>query len=392
MTEMHSRTRIAGIEAAGERPDTYLLVEQPGAFLGKHSERLQVSVKGQTLEERPLLGLEHVMILGSGISLSADAIRGCAERGIQISFVSATGTPFAKLIAPELTGTVQTRRQQLLAFTDGRGVHLAKAFAMGKLRNQASLLKYMAKYRQELNADLYEEVREAAFQLEELCRRIDLLTPAHGDVNRHVLISEAGPPVSYDANGQLVAFSESAMGGLRQEVMMLEARGARYYWDAARRLVSLPSEVGWSSRETRGASDLVNQCLNYGYGILYAQVERAVLLAGLDAYAGFLHEDRPGKPSLVLDLVEEFRAYVVDRTVFAMFNQRVALQQDATGRLDQPTRAALARRINERLETPAPHLDGRRLRLRSIIQSQSRRLGSFLRGEIPAYMPWAGRW
>jgi CRISPR-associated protein Cas1 len=146
----------------------------------------------------------------------------------------------------------------------------------------------------------------------------------------------------------------------------------------------------WSSCKTRGATDLVNQCLNYGYGILYAQVERAVLLAGLDPYAGFLHEDRPGKPSLVLDLVEEFRAHAVDRSIFALLNQRVALRQDQSGRLDPPTRGTLARRINERLETEEHH-EGRHRRLRSIIQSQARHLAAYLRGEVPAYQPWTGR-
>jgi CRISPR-associated protein Cas1 len=149
--------------------------------------------------------------------------------------------------------------------------------------------------------------------------------------------------------------------------------------------------VEWLSRETRGATDLVNQCLNYGYGILYAQVERAILLAGLDPYAGFLHEDRPGKPSLVLDLVEEFRPYAVDRCVFALLNQRVPLAQDDSGRLDDPTRKLLAQRVNERLETEEVH-ESRRRRLRTIIQSQARRVATFVRGEAAEYRAWVGRW
>ena len=60
--------------------------------------------------------------MGNGVSLSAGAIRGCAERGIPISFLSGHGAPYAKVIAPELTGTVQTRRQQLLSFDDERGL------------------------------------------------------------------------------------------------------------------------------------------------------------------------------------------------------------------------------------------------------------------------------
>ncbi len=353
------RARLRSIADAGERPDSQLLVDQPGAFLGKGSERLRVTVKGELLAERPLLGLEHVLVLAGGVSLSADAIRVCAERGIPISFISRSGAPYAKLIAPELTGTVQTRRQQLLAFEDHRGVALVKAFAEGKLLNQAALLKYMAKYRQRVDVDLHEMARDAAFRLEYVALKVGEVAGATAD-------------------------------DVRTAVMNLEAQGARHYWEAARQLVHLPAGVEWRSRETRGATDLVNQCLNYGYGILYAQVERAVLLAGLDPYAGFLHEDRPGKPSLVLDLVEEFRPHAVDRCVFALLNQRVPMGQDEFGRLDDRARTTMATRVNERLESEELW-DGRRRRLRTIIQGQARRVATFVRRET-GYTPWAGRW
>ncbi len=197
------------------------------------------------------------LVATTGVSLSADAIRACAERGIPISFVSRSGAPYAKLVSPELTGTVQTRRQQLLAYLDDRGVRLAKAFARGKLLNQAALLKYLAKYRHRVDRKLYEMAREAAFRVEYLADRLAEV-----------------PGATVDA--------------VRLEVMNLEGQGARHYWEAARALVR--ADVDWPRRDTHGATDLVNQLLNYGYGILYAQVERAVLLAGLDPYAGFLHE------------------------------------------------------------------------------------------------------
>jgi len=359
VTRRGARARVRSIAEAAEAPDDCLLIETAGAFLGKHSERLTVSVKGTAIGERPLLGLEHVLVLGGGVSVSADAIRACAERGIPISFISRSGAPYAKLVAPELTGTVQTRRQQLLAFDDGRGAGLVRAFARGKLLNQAALLKYMAKYRARVDLESHEMARDAAFRLEHLANRAGAVAGETADAVR-------GP------------------------VMNIEAQGARHYWEAARRLVRLDDGVEWTSRETRGATDLVNQCLNYGYGILYAQVERAVLLAGLDPYAGFLHEDRPGKPSLVLDLVEEFRAFAVDRCVFALLNQRVGLAQDASGRLDDGTRRTLAERINERLEGEEFH-EGRRRRLRTIIQSQARRVATYVRGEA-TYQPWLGRW
>ncbi len=352
------RARMASIEEAGTLPEGCLLLDEFGSFLGKKGERLRVLRRGEVVVERPLYGLEHVLVLANGVGLSSDAVRACAEQGIAISLVSRSGKPYAKLLAPEITGTVQTRRHQLLAYADERGVHLARAFAGGKLRNQAALLKYMAKYRQQVDLAAYETARETALRCEDLARRID------------------------ETEGRCV-------DDVRTRLMHLEAQGARDYWEAARALVR--PDVEWPRRETRGATDLVNQCLNYGYGILYAQVERAVLLAGLDPYAGYLHEDRPGKPSLVLDLIEEFRQMIVDRCVFALLNQRVPLAQDASGRLDAPTRTLLARRVNERLETDAPYR-GRRPRLRTILQSQARHLATYLRGESAPYTPWMARW
>lgn len=336
---------------------SFLLIDEYGAFIGRHSERLRVSVKGQTLLERPLLGLEHVMVLTGGVSVSSDAVRACAERGIPISFMSRTGQPYATVLSPDLVGTIGTRRQQLLAYEDERGVHLSKAFGMGKLQNQANLLKYMAKYRRTLNPVLYEEARDASYEIEAQIRKIAEL------------------------EGECV-------GDIRASAMGIEGYAATVYWEAARKLLS--PELGWRGRETRGAQDLVNMALNYGYGVLYGHVERAVILAGLDPFAGFLHEDRPGKPSLVLDLVEEFRQMVVDRTIFGMLNRGVDLKAE-DGSLDQTTRRQLGAKVNERLEGQEP-FEGRKFRLKSIIQMQARHVATYLRGEGKPYTAWLGRW
>ncbi len=134
-----------------------------------------------------------------------------------------------------------------------------------------------------------------------------------------------------------------------------------------------------------------NSALNYGYGVLYSQVERALVLAGLDPYAGFIHTDRPGKPSLVYDLIEEFRAPVVDRTILGLVNKGVALKQDERGYLDEATRRLLAERVLERLET-SERYEQKRHALRSIIQMQARHIATFVRGERERYDPFLAAW
>ncbi|MHB1006510.1 MAG: CRISPR-associated endonuclease Cas1 [Chloroflexota bacterium] len=335
-----------------------LVVDQFGAFVGKKSERLVVQKKGEALAEVPLLDLEQVLITSEGVSVSSDLVYECSRRGIPITFLTYSGEPYATLISADLTGTVATRREQLLAYADERGLALGVAFAAGKLVNQVNLLRYVAKYRREAKPEAYEELRRAAVEIRDLAEGLKRVK---------------GPTL------------EEA----RAEIMGIEGLAARLYWQALRQVI--PDDLGWPGRQHRGASDLVNCLLNYGYGILYGQVERAIVLAGLDPYGGYLHVDRPGKPSLVLDLIEEFRQLVVDRAVLALLGRRGDLRLGEDGRLDDATRKTLAAKLFERLEGEEPH-EGKRHRLKTIVQMQARHLATFLRRERPEYKAWVGRW
>ncbi len=141
----------------------------------------------------------------------------------------------------------------------------------------------------------------------------------------------------------------------------------------------------------RGATDPVDSLLNYGYGILYAQVERALVLAGLDPYAGFVHADRPGKPSLVLDLIEEFRQVVVDRVVFGLVNRHFTVEQNERGLLSDATRRSLPEKVIKHLESEVPY-EGKRYELRIVLQSQARHLAAFLRGDRESYEAFQAGW
>ncbi len=345
----------------------HLIVEEFGAFVGKHSERLIVTKGEATLAQAPLLHLEAVLIANRGVSISAEAVRECAERGIPIHFVSGTGTAYASLYSAGLTGTVLTRRAQLEAFRDGRGLTVAIAFARGKIHNQANLLKYMGKYRKEAAPAVYEELRLRA-----------------DEVLDHGVQLEALKTRPETRSGERATIDD-----WRFEILGLEGRAAQRYWGAVKHV--LPDDCGWPGREGRGAKDPVNAALNYGYGILYGQVERALVLAGLDPYAGFVHVDRPGKPSLTLDFIEEFRQPVVDRTVFGLVNKGVKLEQDERGLLTAETRRMLAEKILGRLESAEPY-EKKRLPLRAIIQSQARHLATFLRGERSTYEAFQASW
>ena len=342
----------------------HLIADEFGSHVGKYQGRLKVTKKKEVLAQVPLLHLETLTIGNQGVSLSADVIRACTERGIPIHFLSSTGTPYADVYSSGLTGTVLTRRAQLLAYNDIRAIQAAHAFAGGKIQNQAALLKYVAKYRKEKAPTLYKELRwlagEILDHMEELCA-IDFLAP-----REHYHIDD-----------------------VRGQILSIEGRAAQKYWRGIKAV--LPETLAWPGRQGRGAKDAFNSALNYGYGILYGQVQRAVVLAGLDPYGGYIHVDRPGKPSLVLDMIEEFRAPVVDRTVLGLVNKAVKIEQNEAGFMTEKTRRFLAEKILLRLEGRERY-EKKRHCLRAIIQMQARHLATFVRDEREHYDPFVVSW
>jgi len=335
-----------------------LVVDQYGAFIGKHSGRLRVTKDKEKLAEAPLLHLEQVLVTGRGIGLSADVIRACCTEGIPIYFVDGRGRPYAAIYAAGLTGTVLTRREQLLAYSDRRGLDLAIGFARGKITNQAGFLRYAAKYRQETDAELYQELRLRADEVQDHLEELHRLEGSSVDEARYQLLSTEG-------------------------------RAAKKYWSALKRIV--PERYNWPGRKGRGARDAVNSALNYGYGILYGQIERALVLAGLDPYGGFIHADRPGKPSLVFDAIEEFRQVIVDRTIVGMVNKGIKLELDEKGLLVEKARRTIAEKVLARLDA-AERYERKRQPFRVIIQNQARHIATFVRGDRPAYEPFIARW
>ena len=344
----------------------HLIVDEFGSFIAKKNGRLRVTCQGEKRCDAPLMHLETVLITGRGVSLSSDVVAACASEGVPIHFLDSRGKPVGSFYSAGLAATVQTRRAQLQAREDSRGLHIALTVAEGKLRNQINLLKYMAKYRKANQPEQYKEVRLLTDEVLDHVAELDRL--------RAETLQTPGGYVVDDVRGQILS---------------IEGRGSQKYWQAIGKL--LLADVHWPGRRTQGARDPLNSSLNYGYGILYSQIERALVLAGLDPYAGFLHTDRPGKTALVYDMVEEFRQTVVDRTVMAVFNRGMSIELDSRGQLTEKSRKSLAEKVLARMEAQERYAD-KRHPLRNIIQMQARHLAAYLRGERDSYLPFVSSW
>jgi CRISPR-associated protein Cas1 len=335
-----------------------IIVSGHGCFLSKKSERVVVKrPDGKVLYQFPMFRISEVIVNSRGVGLSSDLIEELCQRGIRISFLSGGGKPYAMITSPMLNAVVTTRRAQLAAMSDGRGLEFSRAIVRGKIKNQAALLRYFGKYLKAADPARYGQITTVAAEL-------------HRQLQGTMRL-----------NG-------SCIDDVRHQLMGIEGVCGRIYWDAVQVIVR--DKVEFPGRATRGAQDEVNSLLNYGYGILYTQVWGAVLNAGLEPFAGFLHVDRPGKPSLVLDLVEEFRQPVVDRVVFAHVNLGEAISLE-NGTLDGATKKSFAEKILTRLNSPEPY-KGKGYQIRSIIQQQARRAASFLRGDAEAYKTFAFKW
>jgi CRISPR-associated protein Cas1 len=345
-----------GISLVKTEDGSQLILSGFGLFMSKKSERLLVRKGKHVIYQFPFFRLNEVVVGSRGITFSSDLLEEMCLRGIRLSFLDRSGKPYAMVTSPMLTATVQARREQILAFTDKRGLEFCKAVVLGKIKNQERLLRYFGKYMKKEAVDRFVRIEEIAGQLRALWKKV--------------------PAIDADCVNEA-----------RGTLMGTEGTAGRIYWEAVQEIIG--HRVEFFGREHRGATDGVNSLLNYGYGILYSQIWGAVLNAGLEPFAGFLHVDRPGKPSLVLDMVEEFRQPVVDRTVIAYVNLGTNIGMK-DGLLDADTRKTIGDRIVERLVATETY-KGKQYQIRSIIQMQARRLAGFLRGD-GAYKAFSFKW
>ena len=330
-----------------------LVVDTPGSWVGKTGGRLVVRRQRRRVADVPLLQLAAVTVAAHGISLSSDVVALCADRGIPLHVVSGDGRPAATLSAPwEASG--DTALLQIRAL-DGEtvAIELARRFVDGKIRNQLSVVKRLRKSRRDDGA---------------LAQCIETATAVRAELDAKRIGSDLQV-----ARGRLFS---------------IEGRAAQIYWSAIRAVT--PQEVGFPGRRRQGATDLMNCLLNYGYGVLQRIVHLAILKAGLNPAISFLHSLQRRTPTLVFDLMEEFRAPVVDRAVVTLLNRREPAALDDDGRLDRKTRRRLLQRVHERLNALVQS-GGADATLEQIVARQARALVRHLEGRR-RYRPFLDRW
>ncbi|MDI6874483.1 CRISPR-associated endonuclease Cas1 [Candidatus Solincola sp.] len=298
------------------------------------------------------------VIMSVGTHISTDAIALAAEKNVDIVCVSRFGDPISRIWPCKFGGTALTRRRQMEALYDRRGVLVAGAMVRAKCLNQAYFLKALNKER---------SIGEVQAISDEILKK-----------------------------AKSAYWKADSIDAVRNDIFALEGGCSRLYIQALTMII--PPEYGFFGREKRPPRDPVNAALSYGYGVLYGKVERACILAGLDPFLGFLHTDRFGKPSLVLDMMEPFRQPIVDRVVTTLFTRRsfndddfLRLEDGGGVYLGDKGRKKLLEKLYERLDTKISY-KGRKVKMQDIILLSIREVANFLLGETQKIGGFVYRW
>ena len=345
-----------------------LLIDTYGTFIGATGERITLSLPGplpplppgrkrrvkgalaarkRIKKEYPIRRLEKIVILRPS-SISMRAVELALEHEVDIVYLGAFGKPVGRIFPSDPKGFATLRRAQLTTSSDpSKSFELARSFVYGKCRNQIRFMRHLAE----------------RFGAENAKERVQ---------------AEA----TFESIGKLLP-----SGRANEEMFGLEGSVAERYWQSMRPLFRFPGRIPQGR-------DKFNSALNYGYGILYNEIERACLYIGLDPYLGLYHSERYGKPALVLDLIEEFRVPVVDAAIIPLFvtkelGKRGDFELVSKGeyRLSAQGKSKVVGAVLKRLEQKFPHR-GKQRTIKASITEQSELLGRIFLEKAIVYVPF----
>lgn len=336
-----------------------LYVTTQGAYVAKDHENAQVRIDHEVRLSVPLHHLAGIACFGR-VSVSPELMGECGERGIAISFLSEHGR-FLGRVEGAIPHASALRRIQYRAADDtARRLDLARAFVIGKLANARVTLVRAA--REQADPARSTELSDAAMRLE---RRM----------------------------------SGSEAAGDLDVLRGHEGEGAAEYFAVFDHLIRQQREsFSFQKRSRRPPTDPMNALLSFLYALLLHDAASALNGVGLDPAVGFLHADRPGRPSLALDLMEEFRSFLADRTALALVNlnqvKPSGFRKTETGavEMDDATRREVIVAYQKRKQEAITHpFTEQETSVGLLMHIQARLLARVLRGEVDAYPPFHAR-
>lgn len=331
-----------------------LYVQTQGIYLRQEGETIVAEKDGQVLMRLPIHTLSGLVTFGN-VMCSPFLLHLCAERGVAVSFLSEHGRFLARVTGP-VSGNVLLRVAQVRAHDDpARKGDIARSCVAGKIANDRNLLLRRMRDHGDTPA-----LRTAAAALADVLLRL-----------------RDSPPDAARIRG-------------------LEGEAAAAYFAAFNDLLLANREAfAIASRNRRPPTDPMNALLSFLYTLLAHDCRGALEGVGLDPQVGFLHELRSGRPSLALDLMEEFRAPVADRLALTLVNRQQLSPKDfkttesgAVQLSESARKDVLLAWQQRKLETVThPFLD-EKVPVGLLPHLQALLLARHLRGDLDAYPPW----
>jgi CRISPR-associated protein Cas1 len=328
-----------------------LYVQEPGSHVGKRSEHLVVRKDGQEVTRVPMHAIRQLVVCGN-VQVSTQALETLVANEVTVAYLTGHGR-FIGTFAPAERKNVGLREAQFRRFADpAECLSLAKAVVRGKLINQRALLMRSLRGDGDRGSD-----EPAARGLADLIRRLD-------------------GAASLDT------------------VLGMEGQGAAlYFGEFGRFLRAQPPgrDFDFTGRNRRPPRDPVNALLSFAYALLTKDCFAAVSTVGFDPYKGFFHSNRHGKPSLALDLLEEFRPVIADSVVLTLINNEMLTPEDflvwrEACQLTDSGRRKFFAAYEQRKATVVTHpVFGYKMTYSRMLEVQARMLAAYVRGSVPAY-------
>jgi len=329
-----------------------LYVTTAGSYVGLNHLCLEVR-SGGTKREIPLHHLGSVVLFGQQTSMSPAAMAACAARGIGVAFLTESGRFLARVEGRTSTNVLVRRAHFRAADDPERQARFGRSIVVGKIANTRSYLRRVFRdHQDELS------IGEAADKLKSCLNRL--------------------------REAQSIA-----------SIRGIEGEAAAWYFGVVPRMVRARWLAGtFIGRTRRPPRDPFNALISFLYAILINDVRAALEATGLDPQVGFLHVDRPGRPSLALDLTEEFRVPFADRLAYALLNreqltERSFVHDPTSVRLTDEARKIVLTEYQHRKTESVMHpftKESTTVLLLPFIQA--RLMARTIRGELSAYPPY----
>ena len=332
-----------------------LYITTDGSYVHKERATIVIEQEGKKVFQVPALALGGIYCFGR-VMVSPALMASCGEQGIELAFFTSYGKFQARVLGPQ-TGNVLLRRAQY-RFADNTPERLAKIFVGAKLANSRQII--LKQIRNHGSNQLLEHCsRQSAGSLRRLeeCSDVDSIRGIEGD----------------SAAGYFAVFNEFISAEQRKAFQFL-------------------------GRSRRPPLDKVNALLSFSYSLLTNEIASALQGVGLDPYVGFLHTDRPGRLSLALDILEEFRAWWCDRFVLTLINRKqigpTDFIEEASGaiRMKDDARKQVLTAWQEKKQEQITHpFLKEKMPIGLLLHAQAALLARYLRSDLETYPPFFTR-